>query len=172
MVRTEGFHLGWPRPLVDRHSVTLQEQRLRLQAAFRQTGPDRYDVLQVEMRFRIADPNRWAQLDRDGTGVDALGGRLSGFLETVVQQQQQEARRYLAQQNPALANDPQQLGAQADALVKSRLNDTVRDFVAALSDSAGRPGVGRPDQPGGAVAPRAGSAGRPGRGHRERVTRP
>lgn len=136
VVRTEGFHLGWPRPLVDRHSVTLQEQRLRLQAAFRQTGPDRYDVLQVEMRFRIADPNRWAQLDRDGTGVDALGGRLSGFLETVVQQQRQEARRFLAQQNPALANDPQQLGTQADAMVESRLNETVRDFVAALSDSA------------------------------------
>jgi hypothetical protein len=135
VVRTEGFHLGWPRPLVDRHSVTLQEQSLRLQAAFRQTGPDRYDVLQVEMRFRIADPNRWAQLDRDGTGVDALAGRLSGFLETVIQQQRQEARRLVAQQNPALANDPQQIGEQADALVESRLNDTVRDFVAALSDS-------------------------------------
>jgi hypothetical protein len=89
----------------------------------------------VEMRFRIADPNRWAQLDRDGTGVDALSARLSGFLETVVQQQRQEARRFVAQQNPALANDPQQLGAQADALVESRLNETVRDFVAALSDS-------------------------------------
>jgi hypothetical protein len=136
VVRTEGFHLGWPLPLADRHAVTLQEQRLRLRATFRQTGPDLYDVLEVQMSFRISDPNRWAQIDRDGTGVDALGLRLSGLLQTVLQQQRQEARRFVAAQNPAVANDPNQLGAQADALVEQRLPDTVRDFVAALSDSS------------------------------------
>jgi regulator of protease activity HflC (stomatin/prohibitin superfamily) len=136
VVRTEGFHLGWPLPLVDRHAVTLQEQRLRLRATFRQTGPDLYDVLEVQMRFRISDPNRWAQIDRDGSGTDALGVRLSGLLQTVLQQQRQEARRFVAAQNPALANDPNQVGAQADALVEQRLPDTVRDFVGALSDSS------------------------------------
>ena len=157
VVRTEGFHLGLPRPLTERHSVSLQEQRLPLRAALRQTGPNRFDVLEVEMRFRIGDPNRWAQIDRDGTGADALGARLSVFLQTVLQQQRQEARRAVVQQNPSLASNSTQLDAQADALVESRLRDTVREFMGALSESRAPPRRGRPDQPGVAVPPRRGA---------------
>lgn len=135
VVRTEGFHWSWPRPFVERHAVTLGEQRLRLQAIVRQTGPDSYDVLFVEMRFRINDIERWAQLDSDGTGVDALGGRLSSVLQELLQQQRQEARQTLRQQTPSLADDPAQLGARADQLVEQRLEETVRAFVGALSES-------------------------------------
>jgi regulator of protease activity HflC (stomatin/prohibitin superfamily) len=142
VVRTEGFHLGLPRPLTERHSVSLQEQRLPLRAALRQTGPDRFDVLEVEMRFRISDPNRWAQIDRDGTGAEALGARLSVFLQSVLEQQRQEARRAVVQQNPSLANNIDQRDAQADALVEARLGEIVREFMGVLSESSAPRDVG------------------------------
>ncbi len=135
VVRTEGFHWSWPRPFVERHAVTLGEQRVRLRAIFRQNGPNSFDVLFVEMRFRINNVERWAQLDRDGTGAAAFGERLSTVLQELLQQQRQEARQALRQQNPGLADDPAQLGARADQLVEQRLEEIVRAFVAALSES-------------------------------------
>ncbi|MGH2350082.1 MAG: hypothetical protein ACRDI2_18375 [Chloroflexota bacterium] len=135
VVRMEGSHLGWPRPFAERHSVALGEQRVRLQAIFRQTGPDQYDVLLVELRFRISDLERWAQLDRDGDGVDALAAQLSAVLQNVLQQQRQEARAAIRQQNPGLADNPPQLAAQADQLVEARLEDIVRAFIGELSSA-------------------------------------
>jgi hypothetical protein len=136
VVRTVGFNWGWPRPFAERHAITLGDQQVALRAIFRQTGADAYDVLLVEMRFRISDVGRWSQLDRDGTGVDALSERLTSLLQSVVQQQRQEARQFLVQQNPALANDQAQLAARADQLVESRLEDIVRAFAGALSESS------------------------------------
>jgi hypothetical protein len=135
VVRSEGYHWGWPRPFSDRHAISLGEQRARLRAILRQTGPDRYDVVLVEVRFRISDVDRWARLDRDGNGVAILSARLSDVLQRVLVQQQQEAAQALRQQNPALADDPAQLAARASQLVEGRLEEIVRAFAGALSES-------------------------------------
>jgi hypothetical protein len=136
VVRDPGFNWGWPLPFAARHAITLGEQRLTLRAVFRQTGPNRYDVVFMEVRFRISDVPRWAQRDRDGHGVDRLAGELSSFLQDVLQRSRQEARRVVAQQNPSLADDPAQLAARADQLVEARLDDLMRAFVNELGNSS------------------------------------
>jgi hypothetical protein len=127
--RVEGFRLGWPRPFADRHAVALSTQRMLLGAPFRRTGPDSFDLVEVELRFQIADLARWAALDREGDGVAQLGNELSSVLYGVIQRARVEARQNLVRENPALANDEDQLALRADQQVESRLEDLVRGFV-------------------------------------------
>jgi hypothetical protein len=63
-------------------------------------------------------------------------------LQSVLEQQRQEARRAVVQQNPSLASNIDQRDAQADALVESRLGDIVREFMGALSESSAPRDVG------------------------------
>lgn len=133
VVRSPGLHWDWPLPFSARHAVTLGEQRVRLRAVFRQTGPDSLDVVVVQLRFRITDVDRWALHDRTGGGVARLAAELSSVLQNGLQQQRSEARQALAQQNPSLADDQRQLAARADQLVETRLDDLVRSFVRAMS---------------------------------------
>jgi hypothetical protein len=133
-VRTTGLHLGWPRPFAARHAVTLEDQTTVLQARFRESDvrPDSFDVVQVQIHFRIADLDRWAPHDRDASGVDQLTANLSAVLERLIQDQRRAARQEVVQQTPALANDPDEAGRRADALVETRLESLVRAYVQAL----------------------------------------
>jgi hypothetical protein len=131
--REPGLNWAWPEPFAARHAVARGPQRVRLRAIFRQTGPDSYDVVLVELRFQISDLERWAQRDADGRGVDRLAAELSAVLQNVIQQARREARQALVQDNPSLANDQLQLAARADQLVEARLEELVRAFVGAAS---------------------------------------
>jgi hypothetical protein len=133
VVRTTGPQLGLPRPFADRHAVALGEQRAVIQARYRQTGPETYDVVFVQIQFRIADLDRWAGHDNDGGGVGRLTASLSSVLEAILAQQRSEARQAVRQSQPTLSDD--QVGARADQLVEQRLEETVRNFVRAIGEA-------------------------------------
>ena len=135
VVRGSGFQWGWPRPIAARHAITLGEQRVQLHAIFRQTGPDAFDGIVVELRFRVTDPQQWAARDRDGMGADQLSAELSSVLQDILQRARRDARQAVLQQNPGLANDQQQVAARADQLVQSRLDELVRVFVQAVGST-------------------------------------
>jgi hypothetical protein len=133
--RNPGINWGWPMPFAMRHAIVLGEQRAQVRAIFRQTGPDSFDGVVIEIRFRVSDVQRWAQVDKDGDGVDVLSSQLSALFQGVLLRSRQDARQVVAQQNPDLANDQQQLAARADQLLESRMDDLVRTFVSALSSA-------------------------------------
>ncbi len=137
VVRAPGLHWTWPAPLTSRHSVSLGQQRTVLRARFRQSAPDMVDVVELELRFRITDLDRWARLDADGNGTARLSAQLSSLLEEFVSSARQAAAQELAQQNPGLANDRMQLMARADQLVESRMDQVARAFVSGVSTSSG-----------------------------------
>jgi hypothetical protein len=127
--RGEGYRLGWPRPFADRHSVALSTQQMVLGAPFRRSGPNTFDVMEVALRFQIADLERWAAFDRGGDGVARIGNELSAVLYGVIQRARAETRQNLVRETPALANDEAQLTARADQIVEGRLEELVRAFV-------------------------------------------
>jgi hypothetical protein len=135
VVRDPGLHWAPPFPLAERHAVTLEPQRLLLRGRFRQSSAETIDMVEVEVRFRIVDVQRWAQLDADGHGADHLAAQLSSVLESVIQRSRQEARQALAQQSPQGTTDQAQLAARADQLVESRMDEVTRLFVSAVSSS-------------------------------------
>jgi hypothetical protein len=97
----------------------------------------------IEIRFRVSDVPRWAQVDTNGDGVDTVSAEFSSVLQDVLQRARQDARQVVVQQNPSLANDPQQLAVRADQLVESRMDDLVNAFVGALgnTDAARQAGI-------------------------------
>lgn len=137
-VRDIGFHWGPPRPFVSRHAVFLGTQRVFLRARFVQTGPNEYEGIVVMMTFRIADLNRWALYDEEGSGLQRLSVELSAFFQqSVVDQARRNARDVLARQNSALANDPERLGMAADQLVRERMDDLARAFLNSVTSTEG-----------------------------------
>ncbi|HEV2123567.1 MAG TPA: hypothetical protein VGW38_12430, partial [Chloroflexota bacterium] len=141
IVRQPGFHWSLPEPFVSRHTVTLGAQRLLLRAPFRQVSPDVGEAVFVELAFRITDVERWAQLDRAGTGTERLASGLSEVLEAVIQRSRVEARQAVIQQTPSLGNDEAQATARADQLVQQRMEDVVRLFIAAVNGNVREQGI-------------------------------
>lgn len=134
VARLPGLAWTWPPPFVDRRAVALGDQYTAVRSVVMQTGPDTFSVVQIRLRFRIVDLNRWAQYDRTGSGAMRLGRALSeelqGRLEYVGRDLVQRASR-----DPALAQNPRLLTRQVEQVMVMQLPAMISQFGSAINNA-------------------------------------
>jgi len=131
---------GWsaPFPVTVRRSVSLAPRTLSIFSRLRPAGDAAYDIVEVQITYRIVDVDRWASIDSDAGGERRLVVVLSQRLDQFVGGRRQEAAQQVAMQNPALANSPDQIFARADQEVARQLDTYIRFFVTQSAPQIGQ----------------------------------
>jgi hypothetical protein len=122
---------GWtlPFPLTGRRFLSLEPRVITIFSRLRPVGDDAYDIVEVRMGYRIADVERWAQLDADEDGERRLALVLSQQLDEFIGERRQVAAQQVAMENPNLANNPQAVYERVDAALAQQLDSLIRVFV-------------------------------------------
>lgn len=138
IVREPGFQVTWPPPFADRRAVALGEQLTAVRAIVTQTGPDSFTVIQIRLRFRIADLAQWARYDTGGSGPVRLGRAVSSELQGRMEVQNRDLIQR-ASRDPALAQNPRVLMREVEQVMVAQLPAILNQFNGTLSSSdAGR----------------------------------
>jgi len=142
VIREPGIQNTWPPPFADRRAVALGEQFTAVRAIVTQTGPDSFTVIQIRVRFRIADLAQWARYDTGGSGPVRLGRAISSELQGRIEVQNRDLVQR-ASRDPALAQNPRVLMREVEQVMVAQLPAILNQFNVTIgsSDAAREAGV-------------------------------
>jgi hypothetical protein len=141
VVREPGLHWGLPAPFEQRIHVPLERLRGEFTIPFRRLSESVGLVIVVDAELRVVQQETWiAYFSRArGDPFARLNERVASAVQQTIQARRSDLEQALLRENPALANNRQELRDQVDA----RLADHLAEIIAEAFDQLNASGLAR-----------------------------
>lgn len=141
VVREPGLHWGLPAPFEQRIHVPLERLRGEFTIPFRRISENVGLVIVVDAELRVVQQETWIAyfVRARGDPFARLNERVASAVQQTIQSRRSDLEQALLRDNPALANNRQELRDQVDA----RLADHLAEMIAEAFDQLNSSGLAR-----------------------------
>jgi hypothetical protein len=141
VVREPGLHWGLPAPFEQRIHVPLERLRGEFTIPFRRLSESVGLVIVVDAELRVVQQETWIAFFSGARGdpFARLNERVASAVQQTIQARRSDLEQALLRENPALANNRQELRDQVDA----RLADHLAELIAEAFDQLNASGLAR-----------------------------
>ncbi len=141
VVREPGLHWGLPAPFEQRIRVPLDRLRGEFAIPFRRIDESTGLVIVVDAELRVVQQETWIAYFARSSGAPftRLNERVASAVQQTIQSRRSDLEQALLRENPALANNRQELRDQVDL----RLADHLAELIAEAFDQLNTSGLAR-----------------------------